>query len=114
MHKLTVVSMRGGHNKPNGKSIIRIDRKTIFGNPVKVGQSCVICGKVHPTNSSVLPCYRVYLWKRMNEDVDFLASLTELALSPDVKALACWCKPDACHGDILVNAIEWIRNKELK
>ena len=33
---------------------------------------------------------------------DLLARLPEL----EGKTLACWCKPQACHGDVLVKLIE--------
>lgn len=44
--------------------------------------------------------------KRYEENLrskpDLMARLPEL----EGKTLACWCKPDACHGDVLVRLVE--------
>ncbi|MGB6301140.1 MAG: DUF4326 domain-containing protein [Rivularia sp. (in: cyanobacteria)] len=26
-------------------------------------------------------------------------------------ALVCWCKPQACHGDVIISCIEWMNTK---
>lgn len=46
----------------------------------------------------VLKRYRDYILR----EPELLASLHELK----GKQLACWCKPKACHGDVLVELIE--------
>lgn len=104
---MNVISMRG-KKIAFSQSIIRIDRKTIFGNPVVVGKVCQFCGEMHSTNASTLPCYKRYLWKRMKSDADFTRSMIEIE---GAKALVCWCKPEPCHGDVLVDALEWLRTQ---
>jgi hypothetical protein len=42
--------------------------------------------------------YREYV----SSNHELLGRLPEL----EGKVLACWCKPDACHGDVLVELIE--------
>jgi hypothetical protein len=39
-----------------------------------------------------------------------LDSLYEL----DGKVLGCWCKPEPCHGDILVKLVDVLKNKDTK
>ena len=104
---MNVISMRGKKITFN-QSIIRIDRRSIFGNPVRVGHLCPICHEMHMTNAEVLPCYKRYLWNRMNSDAEFKRSMLEIV---NAKALVCWCKPQPCHGDVLVKALEWLRTQ---
>lgn len=64
---------------------VRIDRATKWGNPFKIG--------IDGTRDEVIAKYREYILGRP----DLLADLPELK----GKALACWCAPKACHGDVL-------------
>lgn len=75
-----------------------------FGNPVAIGKTCPECKQIHKDGGSTLPCYRKYLWRRMNESEEFCIQL--LALQGSV--LGCFCKPAPCHGDEMVKAIEWL------
>ena len=45
-------------------------------------------------------CIKMYR-KYLMENTELMASLKELR----GKTLGCWCKPEACHGDILVNIL---------
>ncbi len=27
--------------------------------------------------------------------------------------LTCWCKPEACHGDVIVNCVNWLIQEDL-
>lgn len=38
--------------------------------------------------------------------------MTEQLLELEGKNLGCWCKPEACHGDILVKLIDEYKSKE--
>ena len=71
-----------------------------LGNPVILGQLCLVCGDVHHDGGSTLECYRVALKQRL-KDPEFVKAIKEVAESG--KDLACWCKPGPCHGDILVS-----------
>ena len=75
---------------------VRIDRKTIFGNPFR------ITGK--RSRTGVLRMYRTYFYDRISHDIEFLDAVLELRGN----RLACWCKPPEgfqgrllCHGQIL-------------
>lgn len=57
-----------------------------WANPFKIGQD--------GTREEVIEKYRQYLLS----NAELMAALPELI----GKTLACWCSPQACHGDILV------------
>ncbi len=71
---------------------IYIGRPSKWGNPYKIG--------INGTREEVISKYRVYILSRPN----LINQLPELV----DKILGCWCKPLACHGDIL---LELIRDK---
>lgn len=107
-----------------------IGRNTIYGNPVKVGTSCPLCGKLHGQISDVLVCYRRYLFWRLNPDTEALgqkvvrrvyrmsgADISAAQFKKDVLALdgkilicpRCGVNHPNCHGRILENAIVWLK-----
>ena len=71
---------------------VLIDRRTKWGNPFKMRD------KSKAERQRVIEAYREYIQTRP----DLLAALPELK----GKRLGCWCKPLACHGDVLVELIE--------
>lgn len=64
---------------------VLIDRRTRWGNPFVIGRD--------GDRAEVIAKYRTWLMSQP----DLLADLPELC----GKVLGCWCKPDACHGDVL-------------
>lgn len=88
MRKTTVVNMR--HEKCD----VRIDRKTKWGNPFKIGE--------YGDREEVVRKYRIWIKQLLKLKPGFEKDL--LALKG--KRLGCWCKPKACHGDVLVELIE--------
>lgn len=69
--------------RPEGS--VYIARPSKWGNPFKVGH--------HGNRLEVIEKYRQYILRRP----DLLRDLKELR----GKVLACWCRPLACHGDVL-------------
>lgn len=69
---------------------IYIGRGSIWGNPFKIGQD--------GTREEVIKKYE--WWIRQKPEL--LQQLHTLK----GKILGCWCKPQACHGDILVKLIK--------
>ncbi len=65
---------------------VYIGRPGIWGNPFIIGQD--------GSRSDVVTKYRNWLLQQP----DLVARLPEL----QGKTLACWCAPQACHGDVLV------------
>ena len=78
------VLRRGGIGVP--RDAIYVGRPTKWGNPYVIGRD--------GTRKAVIQKYR--LWLEGNEDL--LAALPELR----GKTLTCWCAPQACHADILL------------
>ena len=68
---------------------VYIGRGSRWGNPFKIG--------VHGDRQEVIRKYRDYLLKRP----ELLSSLEGLR----GKVLGCYCKPKACHGDVLVEIL---------
>lgn len=75
---------------------IYIGRSSKWGNPFMKG--------VHGTRSEVISKYRSWIKKRP----ELMEALDEL----DGKVLGCWCKPEACHGDVLIELIEEKKKRE--
>lgn len=69
---------------------VLIDRTTKWGNPYSI--------PFDGTRAEVIEKYRKYLYSNS----ELWNSLLEL----DGKILGCWCHPQACHGDILIEALE--------
>ena len=74
---------------------VRICRPGQWGNPFRIGRD--------GTREEVISKYEIYI---MNTPL--ISRLPELI----GKTLGCWCKPKACHGDILKIMIEdeiWLK-----
>ncbi len=69
---------------------IYIGRGSIWGNPFKIG--------THGTREKVIEKYKQHILSRS----DLLKRLPELKGN----RLGCYCKPQKCHGDVLVELIE--------
>ncbi len=69
---------------------VLIDRRTKWGNPFIIGKD--------GTREQVIAKYRVYV----RQFPKLTAALPELR----GKTLGCWCKPQACHGDVLAELAE--------
>ena len=98
-----------------GVRVVYIGRPSIFGNPVKIGQRCPECGRVHADRGSTLPCYKKYLWRRMQTDPGFRRALDKLVNlhHGGHLLLECWCHPHPCHGDVLRDAVRWLSSGEI-
>jgi len=69
------------------KYTVYIGRGSIFGNPFKIGRD--------GDRERVIKLYRYYL----RTNFKLLKALYNL---PKDTILGCYCKPKACHGDVLV------------
>ena len=72
--------------------ISTLDAPSKWGNPFKVGNNC--------TRQEAVDKYRNWIKTKP----ELLESISELR----GKVLGCWCKPKACHGDVLAE----LANKE--
>jgi len=69
---------------------VYIGRGSRWGNPFKIG--------VDGTREDVIEKYRVWILSQP-------PLLNEISVLRG-KVLGCWCKPKACHGDVLVELLE--------
>jgi hypothetical protein len=76
-----------------------------FGNPIKRGKFCQVCGKIHVNKGSTIKCFKVYFHDRIEKDEEFKNAV----LSLKGKILGCFCKPKDCHGDIIVEYLNSIK-----
>ena len=91
---------RQWEQRGDGAGIVRIDRRTRWGNPWVVGRD--------GTRAEVIARYREDLWRRIRsgevapEDLAYLHG----------KILLCHCRPRLpCHGDVLARAAAWAAAK---
>lgn len=69
--------------------------QSIWGNPFSVKEYGLgVC----------IEMYRNYILERLDNEPELLLELKKLK----GKRLGCFCKPNACHGDVLVSIIEEI------
>jgi len=62
------------------------------------------------TREEVIAKFRSWLWAEMQKgDVIFneMLKLMNMAVEGDL-VLTCWCKPKACHGDVIRNALNYL------
>lgn len=92
----------------NDPDIVYIGRGSIWGNPFSHKEGTKAIWKCATREESVHH-YRSYLWGAISEGDITKEMLIEL----DGKRLACYCSPQACHGDILVKAISWAKGETI-
>ena len=77
-------------DKTGSANEVYIGRGSKWGNPFKIGQD--------GSRADVIRKYEEYLIKRD----DLMYALHEL----EGKTLVCFCKPQACHGDVLKKYVD--------
>ena len=114
------------------REIKYIGRNTIYGNPIKLYNTCPLCIQVLSKITDVLACYRKYLFWRLNPQNEALGQQVAKRAYPmpgaelpasqfrrdvlelDSKILVCpGCGRDHpdCHGRLLEKAIIWLKTK---
>lgn len=73
--------------------VIRVDRRSRWGNPFRIGDT--IPPNTLITLDLALWHFRRYAEDMLDDDSHWLDALHG-------KRLACWCWPEACHANILV------------
>jgi len=68
-------------------------KQSIFANPFKVGK--------HGTREEVIEKYKIFIINKIETDKKIKNKLKKLK----GKQLGCWCYPEQCHGDILLELI---------
>jgi hypothetical protein len=70
-----------------------------FCNPFKIS--------THGTREEVIQKYRTYIVTRLENDPE----LKNMLMMMEGKNLGCWCYPEVCHGDILLELMDVYKNK---
>ena len=89
-------------NWKQDKRFVYIGRPSIFGNPFSHKPRTLAKYMATSREDSVMK-YEQYFLNRINDDPKFLAEVLKLRN----KILVCFCKPLACHGDILSNFVNY-------
>ena len=116
------------------EKVIYVGRNTRYGNPIKRGSSCPLCGVVHSGIEAVLLCFRRYLWWRIsgNGPGRLVARRTTPRPLPDSDMLpdqfraalleldgfvlvcpGCGVNVPNCHARILEEAIVWLKARKI-
>jgi hypothetical protein len=74
---------------------VYIGRPSVWGNPFVIGKD--------GTRGEVIAKYREYLLS----NPDLMARVPEL----EGKTLGCWCSPEPCHGDVLIEVLKLYTTK---
>ena len=69
---------------------------SMWANPYK------ITTEPEQSRELVLKLYSTYIEKKLESDTNLVDELLKLK----GKKLGCWCKPECCHGDILIKMIK--------
>lgn len=55
-------------------------------------------------------------WQETGEMTEAVIALKELSIAikkHKTVILTCWCKPEACHGDVIDSCIQWLIKEKL-
>lgn len=94
------------HNLDTGKPggvCEYIGRPRTLGNPYVIGPD--------GSREEVIALYKRWLWREMKAGGKVRAKVQELlavARSEDGLKMLCHCKPLACHGDVIADALRWL------
>lgn len=79
-----------------GPNVVRIDRRSKWGNQFKIGDDHPRYGKIDRALAVAL--FRDYALQVLASNPDWLEPLRG-------KTLACWCTPEPCHGDVILEIL---------
>ena len=101
---IDIVNLRT-NRKAQGNAI---HRGTPLGNPFVIGRD--------GTREEVIAQYRPWLraqWKENGQPRALLIQLAREYKEQGALTLLCWCKPLACHGDVIAEAVMALVRKGL-
>jgi hypothetical protein len=90
-------------NKYKSEYDIYIGRGSKWGNPFSHMPETKASHKVE-TREEAVAAYKEYLWHQMKEGFVTPDDLRAL----HGKRLGCFCAPQACHGDVIAAAVNWV------
>lgn len=93
-----------------GRTTREFPEPSPLANPYKLGRD--------GGRNEVINKYRRWLWNQMRNRRSAayreLLRLTHLSLQQETVTLICWCAPDFCHGEILRDAIHFLRARLMR
>jgi hypothetical protein len=73
----------------------------------------------HRLRDEAIALYKALLWESIKRYRDkgiidgMMEELIRIAnLDNDDIELTCYCKPERCHGDVIISAIQWLKTQE--
>ena len=75
---------------------VYIGRGSTWGNPFVIGKD--------GDRESVIHLYKKYLWQQILEGRITKRDFQNI----QGQTLGCFCKPQACHGDVIIKAMNWM------
>jgi hypothetical protein len=98
MIKTTVVNVRSEpYDIYIGRANIHLgEGESEFHNPFKIDEES------GTTRARAIKQFRDYFYTRLENEPEFKESVFKLK----GKRLGCWCKPNPCHGDVIVEYLE--------
>lgn len=81
---------------------VYIGRPSVLGNPFAIGKD--------GDRAEVIRKYRGWLWEQVKARGKVFAELVRIKRMSECGDvyLVCWCKPEACHGDVVKLCIAWM------
>ncbi len=89
----------GRHMRIFVNKSVYILKKSIWSNPFKLKDYSL---------EECIEKYKEYILKRLDDPNDQIITKESLSLLQN-KNLGCWCKPNCCHGDVLLDLIDNIK-----
>lgn len=86
---------------------VYIGRPSVLGNPFSHLSGTLAEHRV-ATRDEAIKAYTQWLVDKVKVERDPLI-LAALRAIPEDAHLVCWCKPQSCHGDIIVKACAWLK-----
>ena len=83
-------------DKGQHKDTVYVGRGTEWGNPYRISPT--------QTREEVVQKYRRHLFNKLQDE-----GAKRRLLLLEGKVLVCHCKPLACHGDVMLRAIEYYK-----
>ena len=93
-------------NKNKEPYDVYIGRGSKWGNPYPHKEGTKAEFLVEDREAAVA-AFRTFLWDAIKSGRLTIEELLEL----DGKRLGCFCKPQACHGDVIKAAVEWAKGE---
>ena len=102
-----IEAINGNRVHDSREFFVWVDRRSVLGNPFPM--------RSEDQRETVIQQYRVWLWQRLQtKTVPVLREMhriLRLEKQYGTVRLMCHCKPKACHADVLIKALNWMKQR---